>query len=100
MKKILVLFAVVIVGCASPKNIGKDKYYHAAAGAATEVVGEKLKLPPTASSFAIGFTKEVYDYIDYGRFDVKDLLATWIGGIIVRHIIKNKNEKENNKSNR
>ena len=71
MKKILVLFAVVIVGCASPKNIGKDKYYHAAAGAATEVVGEKLKLPPTASSFAIGFAKEVYDYIDYGRLMLK-----------------------------
>ena len=100
MKKILVLFAVVTVGCASTQSIGTDKYYHAAAGAATEVVGEKLKLPPTASSFAIGFAKEVYDYIDYGKFDVKDLLATWIGGIIVSYIIKNKNEKENNKSNR
>ena len=91
MKKILVLFAVVTVGCASTQSIGTDKYYHFAAGAATEVIGHKMDLTPTSAAFAVGFAKELYDYADYGRFDVKDLLATWLGGVIVDYIIKIKN---------
>ena len=100
MKKILVLFAVVTVGCASTQQIGTDKYYHFAAGAATETVGHKLDLTPTSAAFAIGFAKELYDYADYGRFDGKDLLATWLGGIVVNYVIKKINEKKNKKNNR
>jgi len=100
VKKILVLFAVVTVGCASTQSIGTDKYYHFAAGAATEAVGHKMDLTPTSAAFAIGFAKELYDYADYGRFDAKDLLATWLGGVVVNYIIKVKNERKNKKNNR
>ena len=30
----------------------------------------------------IGTAKETYDYLDYGLFDTKDLLATFIGGVV------------------
>jgi len=109
VKKILVLFAVVLVGCASTQSIGTDKYYHFAAGAATEVVGHKMDLTPTSAAFAltptsaafaVGFAKELYDYADYGKFDAKDLLATWLGGVVINYIIKVKNERKNKKNNR
>ena len=100
MKKILVLFAAVTVSCASTQPIGTDKYYHFAAGAATEVIGHKMDLTPTSAAFAVGFAKELYDYADYGRFDVKDLLATWLGGVVVDYIIKIKKWKKYQKNHK
>ena len=88
MKKVLVLFAAVTVGCASTQDIGKDKYYHFAAGATTAAVANEMELPRVASSFAAGFAKETYDYIRNSHFDVKDLVATTLGGIVVNYIIK------------
>lgn len=88
------------MSCASTQSIGTDKYYHFAAGAATEVAGHKLDLAPTSAAFAIGFAKELYDYADYGRFDAKDLLATWLGGVVINYIIKVKNERKSKKNNR
>lgn len=29
-----------------------------------------------------GIGKEVYDFYDYHKFDYKDMLATWLGGIL------------------
>lgn len=29
-----------------------------------------------------GIGKEIYDYFDYGRYDYKDMLSTWLGGIL------------------
>jgi cellobiose-specific phosphotransferase system component IIC len=88
VKKILVLFAAVTVGCASTQDIGKDKYYHFAAGATTAAVANEMELPRVASSFAAGFAKESYDYIRNGHFDTKDLVATTLGGIVVNYVIK------------
>ena len=76
------------MGCASAQNIGKDKYYHFAAGATTAAVANEMELPRVASSFAAGFAKESYDYIRNGQFDAKDLVATTLGGIVVNYIIK------------
>ena len=95
MKIILVLFAAVTVGCASSQDIGKDKYYHFAAGATTAVVANEMELPKVASAFAAGFAKETYDYIRYGGFDAKDLVATTLGGIVVNYIIKLTKKKKN-----
>ena len=100
MKKILALFAVVFVGCASSQPIGVDKYYHFAAGATTSAAANKLELPGVSSAFIAGFTKETYDYVRYGQFDTKDLIATTLGGLIVNYIIKKTNERKNKKSNR
>jgi len=83
------------VGCASSQDIGKDKYYHFAAGATTTVVANEMELPKVASAFAAGFAKESYDYIRYGRFDAKDLIATTLGGIVVNYIIKLLKKKKN-----
>ena len=88
MKKVLVLFAAVTVGCASTQDIGKDKYYHFAAGATTAAVANEMELPKVASAFAAGFAKESYDYIRNGHFDAKDLVATTLGGIVMKYIIK------------
>ena len=78
----------VFVGCASSQEIGKDKYYHFAAGATTATVANQMELPRTASAFAAGFVKETYDYIQYGNFDTKDLIATTLGGLVIKCIIK------------
>ena len=88
MKKILALFVAVTVGCASPKQITKDKYYHFAAGATTGLIANEMNMPKVSSAFVAGFAKESYDYIRYGQFDAKDLLATTLGGILVKYIIK------------
>ena len=84
------------MGCASTQSIGTDKYYHFAAGAATEVIGHKMDLTPTSAAFAVGFAKELYDYADYGKFDAKDLFATWLGGVVINYIIKVKNDEKSN----
>jgi hypothetical protein len=88
VKKLFVLFAVVTVGCASTQDIGRDKYYHFAAGATSAAVANEIGLPKVASAFAAGFAKESYDYIRYGSFDAKDLVATTLGGIVINYIIK------------
>lgn len=35
-----------------------------------------------SASVVAGVTKEVYDYYDYGLFDTKDMLFTWVGAAI------------------
>ena len=88
------------MGCASTQSIGTDKYYHFAAGATTSAAANKLELPGVSSAFIAGFTKETYDYVRYGQFDTKDLIATTLGGLIVNYIIKKTNERKNKKRNR
>ncbi len=83
-------------------QIQQDKYYHFGAGAFSEYVGKKFDVKvPIASSFVIGFGKEIYDYVDYGKFDTQDLAATVLGGVAYTITIKlintNKNEKINNR---
>ena len=76
------------MGCASSQDIGKDKYYHFAAGATTAAVANEMELPKVATAFAAGFAKESYDYIRNGHFDAKDMVATTLGGIVMKYIIK------------
>lgn len=32
-------------------------------------------------SIIAGIVKEIYDYNDYGSFDYKDMISTWLGGL-------------------
>jgi len=96
----LVSFSILILtSCASSSSsIDKDKYYHFAAGGTSSYVASELDMPEVTSAFVAGFTKETYDYIRYGYFDVKDLAATTLGGVVIKYIIKLiKNEKTNKK---
>ena len=78
-------------------QIGKDKYYHFSAGVITEYTGKKLEFP-IGAAFMVGFGKESLDYIQYGKFDSKDLLATTLGGFAISLTIKLlENEKHNNR---
>ena len=92
MKKVcvvlIVLFVGVLVGCASSQTIGTDKYYHFAAGATSASVANEINFPEVTSVFVAGFAKETYDYIQYGNFDTKDLIATTLGGLVIKCIIK------------
>tara|TARA_A100001201_G_C4033209_1_gene184355 strand:+ start:318 stop:656 length:339 start_codon:yes stop_codon:yes gene_type:complete len=100
MKKICALYVAVFVGCASSQTITKDKYYHFTAGATTAAVANEINVPKVSSAFVAGFAKESLDYIRYGIFDAKDLLATTLGGVIVNYaikLIKKKNHVETNK---
>ena len=90
----LVIIATLL-STLSLAQIGQDKYYHFGAGVITEYTGNKLEFP-IGTAFMIGFGKESLDYIQYGKFDTKDLLATTLGGLAVTLIIKLDNEKNNN----
>ena len=90
----LVIIATLL-STLSLAQIGQDKYYHFGAGVITEYTGNKLEFP-IGTAFMVGFGKESLDYIQYGRFDTKDLLATTLGGLAVTLIIKLDNEKNNN----
>ena len=78
----------------------QDKYYHFGAGVMSEYVGKNFIEIPIVNSFVIGFAKETYDYIDYGKFDKKDLLATTLGGIALTITINLINKKKDEKINK
>ncbi len=92
--------AATLLSTLSLAQIQQDKYYHFTAGVITEYTGQKLDFP-IGTAFAVGFGKETLDYIQYGKFDKKDLLATTIGGfalhLTIKLINKPKDEKLNNR---
>ena len=81
-------------------QIQKDKYYHFGAGVVSGYAGHKTFDLPIATSFVVGFGKESLDYIQYGKFDTKDLLATTLGGFAVSLTIKLINKPKNEKINK
>ena len=58
-----------------------DKKLHFAAGFIISLIGGII-----STEYAIflpivaGIAKELYDLLDYGKYDYKDMLATWAGG--------------------
>jgi len=61
------------------KNIGKDKYKHAAAGIVFALIFTEMGISSInvfLLVLAVGVSKEIYDYLDYGKFDKWDVLAT------------------------
>lgn len=95
----LVIIATLL-STLSLAQIGQDKYYHFGAGVITEYTGNKLDFP-IGTAFMVGFGKESLDYLQYGKFDSKDLIATTLGGVAIsltiKLINKNKDEKINNR---
>ena len=61
----------------------KDKLYHFIAGLILSLIGGHFNpLYGLILGISAGIGKEVYDYYDYGLFDKKDMLFTWLGAII------------------
>lgn len=61
----------------------KDKLYHFIAGFLISLIGGYFnQLCGLFLGIFAGVAKEVYDYYDYGLFDKKDMLFTWLGAII------------------
>ena len=61
----------------------KDKLYHFIAGFIISLIGGNFN--PLCGLFLgmlAGVAKEVYDYYDYGLFDKRDMLFTWLGSIM------------------
>lgn len=63
-------------------NVPFDKKLHFLAGALIAILGGVIIDPITGLGFAIaaGIGKECYDDYDYGVFDWRDMIVTWIGG--------------------
>jgi len=63
-------------------NIPVDKKLHFIAGFLIALIGGILTDPITGIGFALaaGIAKECYDDYSYGKFDIADMLATWVGG--------------------
>ena len=60
-----------------------DKKLHLASGLAIAFVfGIANPWIGLGCGMAAGVAKEIYDYFDYGLFDKKDMLFTWLGATI------------------
>ena len=90
MKKLLTILFFIPFLCFS--QIGKDKYYHASAGAiiaaGTYSIGYYSKrdmnpIAPTLVAFTAGFGKEMYDSFHTGNFSGKDLLWTTASALVI-----------------
>ena len=70
-------------------NIPKDKKLHFVAGLLLCVIFTLINDPITGIGAAIagGIFKECYDRYDYGKFDIADMIATWIGGCVAFTLI-------------
>ena len=80
MKRLVNLFNLI--------GIYNDKLIHFIVGAIMcAVVGVFNASYGIAISVVAGILKEVYDYYDYGNYDYKDMLVTWLGGFVVFLII-------------
>lgn len=61
----------------------QDKKLHLICGLAIAIVfGWQYPLIGLLAGVIAGIGKEVYDYFDYGLFDKKDMLFTWLGATI------------------
>lgn len=40
------------------------------------------------AAFCAGIAKEIYDLYDYGKFDWRDMVVTWLGGFVGFIILK------------
>lgn len=69
-------------------KIPVDKYMHFLAGMIISTIF--VFLVPTAfywcaaPAIFAGFAKYIYDKYDYGLFDIKDVLATGLGGMTIQ----------------
>ena len=63
-------------------NVPYDKKLHFLCGFAIALIGGIITDPITGIGLAIaaGIAKECYDDYSYGKFDIADMLTTWIGG--------------------
>ena len=64
------------------KNIAYDKKLHLAAGFIISLSSAFIGVFGLLAALMAGVAKEIYDYIDYGKYDPLDMEATWMGGII------------------
>lgn len=64
-------------------KIPYDKKLHFLAGLVIAILGGVIIDPITGIGLAIaaGIAKECYDDYSYGMFDIKDMIATWIGSV-------------------
>lgn len=63
--------------------MAQDKKLHLLAGLGMTIVfGWQNPIIGLFAGIIAGIAKEVYDYFDYGLFDKKDMLFTWLGATI------------------
>jgi len=90
MKKLITIIFLIPFICFS--QIKPDKYYHAGAGmvlsAGMYTIGqysyrEMNPIAPSLIAMTGGFTKEMFDCFNTGKFSGKDMLWTTASGIVV-----------------
>lgn len=62
-------------------DIAYDKKLHIACGFAIAISSYLIGIWGLALAILAGIGKEVYDWWDYGKPDMYDMLATWAGGL-------------------
>lgn len=61
----------------------EDKKLHLLAGLGISIIfGWQNPLIGLVAGLLAGIAKEVYDYMDYGLYDTKDMLYTWVGTVL------------------
>ena len=67
------------------QKIPYDKKLHFIAGFVITIIFALIFLNPLygfAAGVLAGICKEIYDWLDYGRFDIFDMFTTWFGSAI------------------
>lgn len=61
-----------------------DKKLHFFAGCLIAILGSLIFNTHVGIALSIiaGIGKEAYDYFDYGKPDVMDMVVTWLGGFV------------------
>ncbi|WP_199438431.1 hypothetical protein [Vibrio owensii] len=87
------VFLCLLVSVQANAAVSKDKYLHFGVSSAVSVMAYEYTGHGSgafAACMLVGVSKEVYDHIDYGRFDVADVAADGFGcaaGIALSHYV-------------
>ncbi len=89
MKKIIVITLILIMVTTPTLAFEKDKNQHFAAGAITYSIADLIEFEkPMITVIVVGISKEIYDSQTNGTVELKDVLATILGGMFAQFTIR------------
>jgi hypothetical protein len=87
--KVITITLIIILISTPILAFEKDKQLHFAAGSLTYSLAEMLEFDkPMLTILAVGIGKEIYDSQTNGTVELKDVLATILGGMFAQFTIR------------
>ena len=89
MRKTIIITLILVMITTPVLAFEKDKNQHFAAGAITYSIADLMKIDkPMLTVIAVGIGKELYDSQTDGTVEIKDALATILGGMLAQFTIR------------